>query len=353
MDGQAAREPQWRSGGRWTRPRGAFPGHGPLHNAPAEPPVPTGAPAPPRRTKPTRPTLVCWLQATSPDGVQLDLSRAPDRPGVMTPLRGAFGPTQAMQVAGLLERRGWRDVRIIRRRIDDSRPLAEHERIDPELPLRTREVRLGRQRLFGTEVPPIPSVAAARKGARLAQSGDWPAARDALRAAVEIGGASAAVWRSLGIAQGRCGEWKYARRALEQALTLGDEPTAQLLGEVHKIESLLRAVGKRAWDAEAHRQLGLLLMSWERGDEALRHLERAVQLAPADLPSRMALGLELLCRGRWADAVACYEAALGLAGDDAAREAAEQGLALARASKLPESPSEGGDDVWVELLAAG
>src|SRR5207248_4019751 len=116
----------------------------------------------------------------------------------------------------------------------------------------------------------------------------------------------------LGIAQGRCGEWKYARRALEHALEMDDQPARQLLGEVHRIESLLRAVGKRAWDADAHRQLGLLLMSWERGDEALRHLERAVQLAPRDLPSRMALGLELLCRTRWADAIDCYESALEL-----------------------------------------
>jgi len=353
VDGQPARRPEWRNGGRWTRPRAAFPGHGPLRNATPARPAPARPPAQPQRTKPTKPTLVCWLQATAPDGTRFDLSRSPDRPGVMTPLRGAFGPTQAMQVAGLLERRGWRDVRIIRRRLNDTRPLAEHERIDPELPLRTREVRLGRQRLLGTEVPPPPCVAAARKGVRLAQSGDWPAARDLLRAAVEAGGASAAVWRSLGIAQGRCGEWRYARRALEQAQVMGDGAAAQLLGEVHRIESLLRAVVKRAWDADAHRQLGLLLMSWERGDEALRHLERAVQLAPRDLPSRMALGLELLCRSRWTDAAACYEAALDLAGDDAAREAAEQGLALARAGKLPEAPTQAGEDVWVELLAAG
>jgi hypothetical protein len=342
--------------GRWTRPRGPFPGHGTLHpRPPAPPPVFT-----PRRPKPTQPTMVCWLQATAPDGLRFDLSRLPDRPGVMTPMRGAFGPTQAMTLAGLLERRGWRDVRIIRRRLTDTRPLREHEEVDPELPLRTRRVRLGHQQLLATEVPPTPSVAAARRGARLAQNGDWPAAREALRVAVEADGSSPGLWRSYGIALGRCGEWRFCRRALEKAIELGDEQSPQLLSEVRQIESFARAASRRAWDAAAHRQLGLLLMSWERGDEALRHLERAVQLAPRDLTCRMALGLELLCRSRWADAIACYTAALELASDspadgvnDEARAAAEQGLALARAGRLPEADVETGADLWADLLAAG
>jgi Flp pilus assembly protein TadD len=295
--------------------------------------------------------MVCWLQATAPDDVRFDLSRQPDRPGPMTPLRGAFGPTQAMTLAGLLERRGWRDVRIIRRRLNDPRPLREHETIDPDLPLRTRPVRLGKVQLLGTEVPPTASVAAARRGARLAQNGDWPAAREALRAAVEADPTSPTLWRSYGTVLGRCGEWRFCRRALERAIELGDEASRQLLGEVRQIESLARVTQRRAWDAGSHRQLGLLLMSWERGDEALTHLERAVQLAPRDLTCRMALGLELLCRTRWADAAACYTAALDLAGDES-RAAAEQGLALAQAGRLPEMET-GGDDVWAELLAAG
>ena len=214
-------------------------------------------------------------------------------------------------------------------------------------------MRLGRERLLATEVPPPPAVAAARRGLRLAAQGDWSGAREALRAATERHQAAPEVWRALGVAQGRCGDWRHARRALERALELGDGESSRLLDEIHQIETLQRATQRRAWDAAAHRQLGLLLMAWERGDEALEHLERAVQLAPKDAAARLALGLELLCRSRWADALEVYTAALELDPDEEQRAAAEEGLALARAGRLPDPPAQASRDVWQDLLAAG
>jgi Flp pilus assembly protein TadD len=300
-----------------------------------------------------RPTLVCWLRATAADGLRYDLTRAPERPGQAVPLRGALGPEQAIGLAGLLGRKGWTDVQIIRRRLDGPEPPAAPTADAAGEPLQQRLVRLGRDRLLATEIPPPPAVAVARRGLRLAADGDWSGARDALRDAAEQPEAPATVWRSLGIANGRCGDWRYARRALERAIELGDPESKRLLDEVHQIETLTRATSKRAWDPSAHRQLGLLLMAWERGDEALYHLERAVQLAPQDLPARMALGLELLCRGQWAAAAATYAAALELASDDNQRAAAEEGLALAKAGKMPDSPDNAPADVWQDLLAAG
>lgn len=344
--------------------QGQIPGYGsPWERRPPGPaprPVPARFAGPPPvrfrpapRPKRTRPTLVCWLRATAADGVRFDLRRAPDAPGVMTPLRGAFGPEQAITVAGLLGRRGWRDVQVIRRRLDDPTPPVDMDGTPPEPEiLQTRFVRLNGQRLLATEVAPPPAIQAARRGALLASNGDWTGARDALREAVSHASATPAVWRSLGIAQGRCGEWRYARRALEQAITLGDEPAIALLAEVQRIEQFTRATQRRAWDASAHRQLGLLLMAWERGDEALYHLERAAALAPRDIAAHMALGLEMLCRSRWDDAAAVYSTALTLATDDEQRVAAEEGLALARAGRLPDQPTTTAD-VWEELLVAG
>ena len=334
---------------RWTRPTGTIPGRPPPHFQPR----------PAQRQKPTRPTQVCWLRGTSPEGQIFEIVRAPDRPGVMTPLRGALGPEQATTVARALTRRGWTDVRIIRRRLDDptppiestTEPSAAAASVDDE-PLVSRFIQVGQRRLQITEVPPSPGVATARRGARLAASGDWAGARVVLREATEFPDAGPAVWRSLGVAQGRCGDWRFARRALEQAVGLGDEHAGTLLGEVHQIETLVRTAQRRAWDATIHRQLGLLLMAWERGDDALHHFERAVSLAPTDLAARMALGLELLCRGRWTDAVENYGIAKSLASDPEQLEAAEQGLAMASDGRMPDGPRTG-PDIWEELLAAG
>src|SRR5262245_31038906 len=82
----------------------------------ARPPYrPTFTPA---RARKTRPTLLCWLRATAPDGLRFELTRAPEQPDAPAALRGAFGPEQATGLAGQLERRGWREVQIVRRRLD-------------------------------------------------------------------------------------------------------------------------------------------------------------------------------------------------------------------------------------------
>ena len=334
--------------------RGSF-----LARPPYRPPVQ------PSRVRKTRPTLLCWLRATAPDGLRFELTRTPELGGAPAALRGAFGPEQATGLAGQLERRGWRDVQIVRRRLDRPEAWATGLAVDranegerssdaaTDEELARRIVRVGRERLIAIELPPPPAVAAARRGLRLATRGDWAGAREALRAATERHQAAPEVWRALGVAQGRCGDWRHARRALERALELGDGEAGRLLEEIHQIELLQRATQRRAWDATAHRQLGLLLMAWERGDEALEHLERAVQLAPKDAAARLALGLELLCRSRWADALAVYTAALELDPDGEQRAAAEEGLALARAGRLPDPPAEASRDVWQDLLAAG
>src|SRR5437879_3282329 len=148
-------------------------------------------PTPPPRPKRSRPTLLCWLRATAPDGVRFELTRPPEQPGEPPALRGGFGPEQAIGLAGQLERRGWSDVQVIRRRLDrpDAWAAAKpDEQVDEELVRRT--VRVGRERLAAVEVAPPPAVAAARKGLRLAAGGDWAGAREALRAATERPGAT-------------------------------------------------------------------------------------------------------------------------------------------------------------------
>lgn len=314
-----------------------------------------GRPFHPPRPRKRRPTLLCWLRGTAPDGTRLELRRAPTRPGQAPELRGGLGPDQAIALAGQLERRGWSDVRIVRKRFDQPASWISPtpNDVDADEPPTQRVVRLGRERLLGVELALPPGPAAAQRGLKLASRGEWAAARDALRQATETYEAPAELWRALGVATGRCGDWRHARRALERAIKLGDGEAPQLLDEVHQIEVLLRTTLRRAWDADAQRQLGLLLMAWERGDDALARLERAVALAPTDFAARMALGLEMLCRGRWDDATGAYRAALDLAADDDQLAAADEGLSLARAGHLPDDPSTGERDVWQELITAG
>jgi tetratricopeptide (TPR) repeat protein len=93
-------------------------------------------------------------------------------------------------------------------------------------------------------------------------------------------------------------------------------------------------------------------MAWERGDDALRHFEKAIAIQPRDLPAHMAMGLELLCRGEWERASAAYRTASEIAETDEQRSAADEGFTLATNETMP-TATDPRQDIWEELLAAG
>src|SRR5215212_3950616 len=105
--------------GRWSSGQARRPGRYPSGPSPVGRAFARGSflgrppyqpPFQPLRVRKTRPTLLCWLRGTAPDGLRFELTRAPELPGAPAALRGAFGPEQATGLAGQLERRGWREV---------------------------------------------------------------------------------------------------------------------------------------------------------------------------------------------------------------------------------------------------
>ncbi|HUE76218.1 MAG TPA: tetratricopeptide repeat protein [Chloroflexota bacterium] len=179
---------------------------------------------------------------------------------------------------------------------------------------------------------------------------DWAEGRDVLRRLAAQHGRCARIWRVLGLAHGRLGDWRRAHEALErsQHLDPGDA-TAELLQEVRAVRRWARSVERRPWDVEARVRLAMLLMAWERGDEALEHLRRAVVLKPDWAPAHLYLGLELHYRGDLEEAEQAYEEALRLVPDD---ETASRYLAALRSGTLPlEDGQKGQADPWQTALA--
>jgi len=140
-------------------------------------------------------------------------------------------------------------------------------------------------------------------------------------------------WRALGVAHGRLGDWRRAQAALEEArrLAAGTE-NDELLVEVRAVRRWTRAVEHRPWDAEAHGNLGILLLAWEHGDAGLTHLERATKLKPDWAEAHLHLGMELHYRGDLAAAERAYQEAARLAPDG---EAARTCLEALRDGRLP------------------
>ena len=71
------------------------------------------------------------------------------------------------------------------------------------------------------------------------------------------------------------------------------------------------------------------------------------------MPRRCRAASPTSCLSRWTDALATYSSVLELELDDEQRTAADEGVALARARRLPEPPAQSAEDIWQELLAAG
>jgi Flp pilus assembly protein TadD len=74
--------------------------------------------------------------------------------------------------------------------------------------------------------------------------------------------------------------------------------------------------------------LGNVLTRLGRGEEAVGHLRRAVELAPAAGPPRLGLGISLLALGRTDEAREQYDALVAMDTSDA------QALARALAARL-------------------
>ncbi|HUE75875.1 MAG TPA: tetratricopeptide repeat protein [Chloroflexota bacterium] len=180
---------------------------------------------------------------------------------------------------------------------------------------------------------------------------EWTEGRDVLRRLAAKDSQNPRVWRALGLAHGRLGDWRRAHNALERAYRLEQSgATADLIQEVRSVRRWLRSVDRRPWDVEARVQLATLLMAWERGDEALEHLRRAVVLKPDWAPAHLYLGLELHYRGQDAEAERAYEDVLRLNPED---ETATRYLEALRAGVLPVEDGESGQtDPWVAVLAS-
>jgi Flp pilus assembly protein TadD len=180
---------------------------------------------------------------------------------------------------------------------------------------------------------------------------EWTEGRDVLRRLAAKDGKNSRVWRVLGLAHGRLGDWRRSHDALDRSYRLEQGgATAELLQEVRSVRRWLRSVERRPWDVEARVQLATLLMAWERGDEALEHLRRAVALKPDWAPAHLYLGLELHYRGQDAEAERAYEEVLRLNPED---ETARRYLDALRLGTLPvEDGESGAADPWNAVLAS-
>jgi tetratricopeptide (TPR) repeat protein len=172
---------------------------------------------------------------------------------------------------------------------------------------------------------------------------------------------SAPAKRGLGDVLQLVGQTQDAIAAYEQAVSLGaGEPaTWTTLGALQRAQgdaassqsSLTHALEGDPSHAPAHREMGQLLASTGRPDEAVAHLERALALAPGDGKSRRALAEALHARGEAGRALPLLRTGEGggpVESEDlrvAARIRGESGdlegarLALERAAEL--SPIDG------------
>lgn len=165
--------------------------------------------------------------------------------------------------------------------------------------------------------------------------GDWKRARDAFGKAVKAIPENAESWRELGRACAALADWRRAQNAFEQAQRF--QPTQDdeaLLEEIRTIRRILHKLRHRPSDAALHMRLGVLLMAWEHGDDALVHLTRAVELAPEWPLAYLYLGMEYHVRQQWDSAEEVYQ--LALAGNPSNTDLRRL-LDECRAHRTPES----------------
>ena len=149
-------------------------------------------------------------------------------------------------------------------------------------------------------------------GAWLFSTGELPAAREHLEAALRIAPDSAYAHEQLGMVRERQGDRAGAIASYERAIQLSNlsffatrnlaalraaapPPTAS-------VEQAAAAVENAPDDPQAQIALGIALLQQKRYGEALTHLERAVALAPDSAQAHDALSIALVRQNRLAEA---------------------------------------------------
>jgi tetratricopeptide (TPR) repeat protein len=200
-------------------------------------------------------------------------------------------------------------------------------------------------------------------GVRLAQSGQWAAARQKFAEAVTSQPGDAAAWKALGVAAGKLEEYTDSEEALRRACkldarladacyywaqslfvlnrfeeTIGALRQAQkveggrarvwtALGEAHEAagrpteaEAAFRKALSLPYDPRARLRYGVFLYRAGRAEEAIAPLEEAVRRDPGFAPAMAELGRVYYQLGRAADAVRHLERAVALdPGNETAR----------------------------------
>jgi len=169
--------------------------------------------------------------------------------------------------------------------------------------------------------------------AALSQQGDFPAALEAITAAVRYRPSDAALWHSLGTALTNVGRMNEAEGAYRQALGHRPDFAEAHFSLGHLLErnerlaeaepSLRQAVRLAPDDHVAHNHLGMVLVGLGRPEQAATTLRRALAINPKSAHAYSNLGSALRALGQLKEAADSYRHALQL---DSTLAAAHIGL---------------------------
>lgn len=166
-------------------------------------------------------------------------------------------------------------------------------------------------------------------GVSMLRAGDHPGAVTKLREAVKLDPRNWRAWDKLGLAYSAQGAVEEAERAFVRATRLnptGGEPHNNyglFLLSQGRLEESVEAFETATSDLEYRRpalalsNLGLALVQLERHEEAIRHLDAAIERAPNLCQPRFHRGLASQALGRDEEALHDFEAVIGLCGEDA------------------------------------
>lgn len=154
----------------------------------------------------------------------------------------------------------------------------------------------------------------------LMEAGQYGPAVDHANTAIELGPQNSHAYLTLGTIYIRQGKLDAAIETLNKAHALTPNDVlihvnlASVYGQKGQTDSAmkhaLRAIELDPDDAQARLNLGTLYAQLNRPDDALREISRAVELAPHSAIARTNLGFLLMGKGKFAEALTHFEAAL-------------------------------------------